>query len=103
MEVINKYLTSAKQHQEAKNTTNHYYLFDDKLVICNKDNDVIKTIQVPTSDYNGPFAKHMSAQFYQMYYEHDYLLVVVSTRWEDYWFKLYDDKLELSKEYHPWR
>ena len=103
MEAVNKDLATAKQHEEARNTENHYYLFDDELVICNKNKEIVKTISVPTSDYNGPFAKQMLPHFYQMYYEKDYLRIVVSTRWEDYWFKLYDDELELSKNFHPWR
>ena len=98
----NKNLAEAKEHLEAKKTKNHYYLFDDELIVCNEYGEIIKIIH-PPSDYDGPFAKHMLVKFYTMYYSEDYLLVVVNNRWNaDFWFKLYDDKLELSEDYHRW-
>ena len=91
-------LSTAKQILDAKNTSNKYYLFTDKLIICNQDNQIIKIIY-PPSDAKT-FAKHMLVKFSHIYYELDYLAIIVTTRLDDWWFKINEDRLELSKEYH---
>ena len=94
-------LSKARKILDAQTTSNKYYLFPDKLIICDKHNDIIKVI-APPSDHKT-FVKHMLVKFHDIYYERDYLIVVVSTSLWDCWFKLYDDTLELSKEYNFWK
>ena len=94
-------ISTAKQVLNAQNTSNKYYLFPYKLIICDTNDDIIKVI-LPPSD-NKTFVKHMLVTFEQIYYESDYLVVIVSTRWDCWWFKMYDDTLELSKEYNFWK
>ncbi|MBP3194994.1 MAG: hypothetical protein J6M05_04955 [Cardiobacteriaceae bacterium] len=94
-------LSTARQVLDAKTTSNRYYLFPDKLIICGKNNDIIKIINPPSDDKT--FVKHMLVTFEQMYYERDYLVVVVSTRLWDCWFKMYDNTLELSEDYNFWK
>ncbi|MBP3195215.1 MAG: hypothetical protein J6M05_06075 [Cardiobacteriaceae bacterium] len=85
---------------DAKNTNNKYYLFPDKLLIGNSNGKIIKTIYPPSD--SKAFARHMLVKFEQMYYENEYLAIVVSTRLWQCWFKLLEDKLELSEDYHRW-
>ena len=85
----------------AQSSSNKYYLFSDKLIVRNKNDEILKVIYPPSDDKT--FAKHMLVSFHDIYYENDYLIVVVSTRWNCWWFKFYDDTLELSKEYNFWK
>ena len=94
-------LSPAIKSLNALHTTNKYYLFADKLIVCDKNDETIKIIYPPSD--NKSFAKHMLVKFGDIYYRQDYVVVIVSTRLWDCWFKLLEDKLELSEEYHEWR
>ncbi|MBR1374935.1 MAG: hypothetical protein IJ566_02495 [Cardiobacteriaceae bacterium] len=85
------------------NSNNKYYLFNDEIIVCDKKQNIIKILH-PPSDYKGPFAKHMLPSFHIMYYRKNCLAVVVGNRWnEEFLFELDENKLELSKDFHPYR
>ena len=93
-------LSNAIKILDAKNTNNKYFLFPDKLLVRSSNGKIIKTIYPPND--SKTFPKHMLVKFEQMYYENDYLVIVVTTRLWQCWFKLLEDKLELSEDYHRW-
>ena len=93
-------LSSAIKSLNALNTANKYYLFSDKLIVCNNNDEIIKIIYPPSN--NKSFAKHMLVEFGDIYYRQDYVAVIVNTRLWDCWFKFLEDKLELSEDYHRW-
>lgn len=96
-------LSKAFVHIETKHLE-QCYLFKDKLVVCSKNGDIIKVINVP----KDKFASDAKVEFYAMYpAKEGHVNVIVSSiwthQWADWQFKFYTDTLELSEEYHLWK